>query len=255
VSEPPKTPDDLQISWEFMQYRRALITGATSGIGAAFAEALPSGTELLLTGRRVERLAAMRERLGACGRRIDILPADLSQPQGRSAVIHRGIARGIDLLICNAGKGFAGRFIDQPATAHRETLEVNIVAMVELLRGLLPEMLRRARERAGRCGAIILSSTAAFEARPGLACYAASKSFALRLGEAVAAELRGEPIDFLVLCPRAAATQFFARAGLPMPKHAVAPAEIARDALSALGRQTVHCSSGAGGPAPASAEP
>jgi len=222
------------------QYRTALITGATSGIGAAFGEALPPETMLLLTGRRSERLAASAARLTAQGRTIHTLAADLSSASGRIAVVEWARGFAVDLLICNAGLGTSGRFVETFSAAHKETIEVNIVAPLELLDGLLPSMVASARKLGRRCGVIIVSSTAAFGARPGMACYAASKAFLLRLGQALAAELRDQPVDLLVLCPTYTYTEFFARAGLPIPRDAMTPDAVAREGLAALGRRTVH---------------
>lgn len=223
-----------------VRYRTALITGATSGIGAAFGEALPPETMLLLTGRRSERLAASAARLTAQGRTIHTLAADLSSASGRIAVIEWARGFGVDLLICNAGLGKSGRFIETFSTSHRETVEVNILAPLEILDGLLPTMIATARKLGRRCGVIIVSSTAAFGPRPGMACYAASKAFLLRLGQALAMELRDQPVDLLVLCPTYTSTEFFARADLPVPRDAMTPDAVAREGLAALGRRTVH---------------
>jgi uncharacterized protein len=221
-------------------YERALITGATSGIGAGFAEILPRETALLLTGRRIAPLRVATERLAHEGRVVEWVAADLATASGRAAVIERALARGIDLFVCNAGLGRAGPFIERPFAAQETTVAVNVLADLQLLHALLPAMVARARARARRCGAIIVSSTAAFNPRPDLACYAASKAFELHFGLALAAELREEPIDLLVLCPSRTATEFFARAGLPPPQRAMAPEQVAREAMAALGRRTLH---------------
>jgi short-subunit dehydrogenase len=222
------------------RYERALITGATSGIGAAFAETLPRDTALLLTGRRGHRLAAQAERFAREGRQVETMAADLAAPNGRAAFIAWALEHEIDLFICNAAIGAAGRFADTPLAAQQATIALNVVAVAELLHALLPAMASRARAGGRRCGAIIVSSTAAFTPRPGLACYAATKAFGLSLGLALAAELRGEPIDLLLLCPRRTATEFFARAGMPPPSHAMDPDQVAREGLAALGRRSLH---------------
>ena len=223
-----------------MTYRMALVTGATAGIGAAFAEALPSTTSLLLTGRRADRLDDAATRLAAPERRVETVAADLASAAGREALIERARQLPIDLLVCNAGLGRSGRFDATPLAAERETVAVNVLATIELIHALLPEMLRRVRRGEGRAGIIIVSSMAAFGPLPGLASYAASKAFALRLGQTLAAELRDEPLDILVLCPSYTSTEFFGRAGLPLPAEAMTPQAVAREGLAALGRRTVH---------------
>jgi short-subunit dehydrogenase len=222
-------------------YRRALITGASSGIGAAFAQALPPITELLLCGRRGDVLNGFAERLREGGaRRIETLAADLAGEGGRNAVIEFGRSHVPDLLVCNAGVGVYGAFVSNSREREVETVEVNIAATVALLHGLLPEMIAAAGRDGQRAGVILMSSTAAFSAVPRHATYAASKAFLLRLAEALAAELCDEPVDILALCPPATATAFFERAGMPMPDHAIAPEVIAREGLSTLGKRTVH---------------
>jgi hypothetical protein len=222
-------------------YRRALITGATSGIGAAFARVLPVETSLLLTGRHAERLREIAEQLGSPERPVDCVAADLTTEAGRAAVIEQARRFRIDLLICNAGRGVHGAFVEKPPLADLSTVALNIEATVTLLRALLPEMLAVAREENRRAGVIVVSSMVVFGPVPaGMICYAASKTFGLRLTEGLAAELRHEPVDVLALCPDSTATEFFDRAGLPLPPGAAPPETVAREGLTALGRRTVH---------------
>ncbi len=221
-------------------YRAALITGATSGIGAAFARVLPVSTRLVATGRDAARLARLAAELAAPDRPIDTIAADLAAPQGRADVIAAADNAEIDLLVCCAGVGSARRFVDSPVAVERQILSVNVVALVELLHALLPPMIERARRAGRRAGVIIVSSTAAFGAGMSAPCYAASKAFGLRLARGLNTELRNEPIDVLALCPTFTATEFFARAGMPPPARAMAPETVAREGLMALGRRTVH---------------
>jgi uncharacterized protein len=222
-------------------YRSALITGSSSGIGTAFAYLLPQNTHLVLAGRDPGRLEQVSAQLSVAGRRVDVVAADLATAGGRNAVAAAAKAAAIDLFVCNAGLATAGDFGVTPLTAERDTIAVNIVATVELLHSLLPFMLRRAVEENRRAGIIIVSSTAAFGPRPGLATYAASKAFQLHLAEALSAELKHQPIDILALCPTRTETAFFARAGLPPPgPRAISPETVAREGLHALGRTSVH---------------
>lgn len=230
------------------EYRRALITGATSGIGAAFARALPATTGLLLSGRDEQRLAEIRDELAAPGRDVEVFRADLAKPDEVQALGERAEALGVDLLINNAGVGEFGAIADHALDAEVATAMVNVVAVVALTRALLPGMIERARRDGRGAGVIIVSSTAAFAPVPFFATYAASKTFDLHYGEALAEELRGEPVSVLVVCPGATNTAFGGRAGYEgrFPG-AAEPADVAAKALQALGRQTV-CVTGIFGP-------
>src|SRR5919106_967517 len=222
-------------------YGMALVTGASSGPGAAFAEPLPGSTGLLLVGRDQARLEEVSARLGTAGRTIATLPADLGTDQGREKVIERAGQIGIDLLINNAGRGKLGRFLDHELEEARGTVELNVVTPLVLTRALLPGMLARARSEGRRAGLIIVSSGAAFAPLPYFATYAASKAFDLVLAESLAEELRGEPVDVLALCPGATRTDFGRRAGFALENlpGATDPRVVAEEALQALGRHTV----------------
>lgn len=230
------------------KFQRALITGATSGIGAAFADQLSPTTDLLLPGRDESRLAAAAARLARPRRVVETMPADLADPAAVDALVTRADALGIDLLINNAGLGPVGPFVDNDAELERATVMVNVVAMVTLTRRLLPGMLRRARESHSRAGLIIVASTAAFSPVPYFATYAASKAFDLNFAEALAEELRREPIDVVALCPGPTRTAFGTGAGFEWASlpGAADPAAVARAGLDGLGRGTVRVSSALG---------
>ncbi len=166
-----------------MAYQCALITGATSGIGKAFAEALPSDTGLLLTGRAEDRLAALAEALAGDGRRVETITADLGCAEGQSRVIAAAEAANIDLLINNAGLGQYGAFVDNPPEFERAMVEVNVVAPVVLTRALLPGMIARAAESGNRAGIIVVASVAGFHPVPYMSTYAATKAFDLLFAE------------------------------------------------------------------------
>lgn len=230
------------------EYRRALITGATSGIGAAFARALPASTNLLLSGRDEERLAQMQAELAVPGREVETVRADLAKLDDVHALAERAEAFSVDLLINNAGVGELGAVVDHGLEAEVATAMVNVVAVVALTRALLPGLIQRARQEGRTAGIIILSSTAAFAPVPFFSTYAASKTFDLHYGEALAEELRGEPVSVLVVCPGATNTAFGSRAGYEnRVPGAAEPKDVAAKALRALGRQTV-CVTGIFGP-------
>lgn len=223
-------------------YRRALITGASSGIGAAFARESPHRTDLLLTGRDQARLEQIRVAVSRPNREVDALEADLTLVEDRDQLIARAEAFEIDLLINNAGLGAYGPVLKNDAELERATTEVNVVATADLTRRLLPGMIDRARASGRRAGLINVSSTLAFQPMPFLASYAASKMFVLMYTQALAAELRNEPVDLLALCPGATRTAFGRRAGFEPGNvfGAAEPEVVARQALQALGRRAIH---------------
>ena len=222
-------------------YAAALVTGASSGIGEAFARALPSETDLVLSGRDAEALGALATGLMREGRRIEVVQADLSTDDGCARLIEAADGFAIDLLINNAGLGRFGPHLANPAEAEAMTVRVNAEATTRLCRGLLPGMLARARAGGRRAGAVNIASTAAFAPVPQFAVYAASKAYVVSYTEALQAELARDPIDLVLACPGSVETAFGERAGygggrLP---GAIPPETVARKALAALGRQKV----------------
>lgn len=223
-----------------MTYHFALITGASSGIGEAFARELPRETGLLLTGRDGARLDTLAEELCGDGRQVETLAADLAEETGRAALIARAEGLPLDLLVNNAGLGHFGALTDSTAEREAEMIQVNCLAPVLLTRALLPGMLARAVTSGRRAGLIVVASTAAFFPLPRLATYTATKAFDLSFAESLAGELHGRPADVLALCPGPTRSNFFARAGLAAMGPAVSAGQVAREGLAALGRRTVH---------------
>jgi short-subunit dehydrogenase len=228
----------MEPRWD-RRHRWALITGANRGIGAAFTEALPPETNLLITARDGEALEQRAARLATGGRQVVWLPADLATEEGRQAVIGRATELGIDLLINNAGLFHYGTFLDNPPAVERQMIEVNVVAAFALVRALLPGMVERARLGGPRAGLIMVSSTAAFAPVPYLSTYAATKAFALVLGESLTAELRGAPVDILTLCPGPTETESYTQDGRRFGR-GESPERVAREGLAALGRTPVY---------------
>ena len=222
-------------------YGAALVTGASSGIGQAFARALPVETDLILTGRDADALAVLAAELMRDGRRIEVVQADLATDAGTKSVIEAADMFGIDLLINNAGLGRFGAHLDNPAEAEAMTVRVNAEATTRLCRNLLPGMLVRARAARQRAGVVNMASTVAFAPVPQFAVYAATKAYVVSYTEALQAELGREPIDILLACPGSVATAFGDRAGyrggrLP---GAITPEAVATKTLAALGRHSV----------------
>ncbi len=211
----------------------ALVTGASAGIGAAFARALArEGFSVVLTARREDRLrqlAAELEKTHAVATRVVVV--DLTAPDGADVLVERVADLEVGMLVNNAGFGWQGRFHRQEGRRLREMVQLNCVAPVVLTARLLPGM--RAR---GRGAVIFTGSAAGRQPLPLHAVYAATKAFDGFLGEALWAELRGSGVDVLVLEPGATESEFQAVAG--EIAHAGEPAErVVALALERLGRQ------------------
>ena len=175
----------------------ALVTGASSGIGAGLARELARhGHDLVLTARRVAAMEALAAELRSLGAAVTVIAADLSKPAAA------------DVLINNAGLGALGRFDRMDFGRISEILQVNIIALTELTRLIAPGMVARGRGRI-----MLVSSVAGFQPGPRMAAYFASKAFVSSLGEALAYELRGTGVGVTVLCPGATDTEFFKIAG------------------------------------------
>ena len=211
----------------------ALVTGASGGIGAALARELARhGHDLVLAARDAAAMEALAAELREGGAGTTVIPADLSKP-GAAATLADEIARGgvaIDILVNNAGLGAAGRFDHNDPARIGEILQVNIVALTELTRLLLPAM------QARRLGGVInVASTAAFQPLPYIAVYGASKAYVLHLTEALAAEYEGSGVRFLALCPGNTRTRFTEVANADVSGMAAAtPESVVAAALQAL---------------------
>lgn len=227
-----------------MAYQTALITGASSGIGEAIARALPPSTNLLLTGRDRPRLQALADSLASNGRSVELQTADIGTDEGLSRLVEWAEPYQPDLLVNNAGFGrFGNALAEAEAGENDESIvKVNILAPVTLTRALAPGMLKRARANGHRAGLIYVASTVAFFPMPYLATYAASKHFLRAYVEAIANELRREPVDLLAVCPGVTRTAWLERANMPVPRFAKIdePGDVARVALAAIGRRPVQ---------------
>lgn len=217
--------------------RTALVTGASSGIGKAFAETLAAkGCNLILVARSKAKLDALASKLRKThGVTADVIVADLSDSKApdkvHSAV--RKAKRQVDILINNAGFGSYGHFHAIQADVDSDQIMVNVAALVRLTHLFLPDMVKRPE------GIIInVASGAAFQASPYMAVYGATKAFVLSFSEALWAEYRGQGVHVLAVCPGPTETGFFKVAN---NKDAVArtkrsPEAVVATALKALDR-------------------
>lgn len=218
--------------------RRALVTGASAGLGEEFARQLAArGSDLVLVARRQDRLDALAEQLRPAGPEVEVLAADLATDDGRAAVERRLVdtAAPVDLLVNNAGFGAYGEVTDQSADRLHQMVEVNVVALTRLARAALPGMVGR-----GRGGIINVASTAAFQPNPYGAVYGATKAYALSLSQALHEEVAASGVRVLALCPGITPTEFqdVAGVGTPRPGGAVTTAEhVVRAGLQAFARR------------------
>lgn len=176
----------------------ALITGASSGIGEEFARQLAArGCNLVLTARRAERLAALAAELMAKHDvRAETVVADLSVPEGVSAVAARAGAGDIDMLVNNAGFGIGKKFAQAGLDGQQAMLSVHVLAPMRLMHAALPGMIER-----GRGGVINVASLAAFFSLPTEANYSATKAYLMRFSRAVHGEVRRKGVTVQALCP------------------------------------------------------
>ncbi|WLQ35872.1 SDR family oxidoreductase [Streptomyces castrisilvae] len=226
----------------------ALVTGASSGLGAEFAAQLAAqGHDLILVARSGDRLAALAEHLSAeHGVRAEVVVQDLAEPDAARRIADELAARGltVDLLVNNAGFGTCGRFEEIPGARDHDQLMVNVVALVDLTHALLPGMLER-----GRGAVVNVASNAAFQPSPYFAVYGASKAFVLNFGLALRQEYRRRGIRVLTLCPGPVETAFFDVIGTrnaAVTGSMTTPEPVVRAALRALDRDRGYLAPGLG---------
>ena len=188
--------------------KTALITGASSGIGEAFAHILAArGMNLVLVARSEDKLRAIAQALSEQHSiRADVVPADLSREGAAQEVYRRTQALGVavDLLVNNAGFGTYGSFDTLAPKREHEEITLNVMALVDLTHAFVPAMAER---KAG--GVINVASIAAFQPLPYHAVYGASKAFVLSFSQALWAEYRKRGVRVVALCPGPTATNFF----------------------------------------------
>lgn len=208
--------------------KTALITGASSGIGAAAASSLAAhGLKVILVARRREKLKQLAREISALGSQALVMTADLSILQGAEQLVCDLFQKGfsVDVLVNNAGFGWYGYYADMPWQTAAEMLQVNVSTVIQLTRLLLPGMLER------RCGHIInIGSIAGSMPNQGIAVYSASKAFLDAFTTSLHRELRGSGVQISVVRPGPVRTEFFQTA-CTLPEGSSIPGE--RFAVSA----------------------
>jgi len=230
---------------KFYEGCTALITGASSGLGAEFARQLaPHASKLVLVARRADRLEEIKNSLEAANPGLEVLvySADLAAEDRRAALASWINESGlkVDLLVNNAGLGDHGEFLSSDWERVRAMLDTNIAALTHLTHLLLPAMVL-----GGRAAVLNVSSVASFFPLPNMAVYAATKAYVTSLSEALAMELRPRGITVTALCPGPVPTEFFSVAERgagarphyeTMPAFVVTPEEAVRSGLAAVAR-------------------
>ena len=215
-----------------MEYDLIIVTGASSGLGEAFAQALAVRTSrMVLVARRKQRLEELAETLSKrqAGLQVMCVPCDLADATQRKQLVEflREMPPGRTLLVNDAGLGDYGEFCSADEEKSRRLLEVNMMAPVQLTQALLPRML------AGGGDIVNIASLAADVFLPDFALYAASKSFLASFSEGLNIELRGKGIRVLAVCPGPVHTEFgriaqrggYDRGDMPIKKWFYTPIE------------------------------
>jgi short-subunit dehydrogenase len=218
-------------------HQTALITGASSGIGADMARLFASkGYALVLVARTETALNALADNLRAShGVAVSVVARDLSQPDAAQAVYEkiRQANITVDVLVNNAGYASYGPFVQADLRNEMNEMQVNMLALTALTRLFLPGMVER-----GYGGILNVASTAAFVPGPGMAVYYATKAFVLSFSEALAQEVHGAGIHVTALCPGATQSAFFDRAKMQDSRfirgHMMQSAEVARAGYEGL---------------------
>ncbi|MCB9733979.1 MAG: SDR family oxidoreductase [Deltaproteobacteria bacterium] len=228
---------------------RAVVTGASSGIGAALARRLAaSGAAVVLVARRREKLDEVRAAILAetAGAAVEVVSCDLATAEGPASLVAEATAGGarVTILVNNAGVGLYGKFREQRWEDQQRLLQLNVVAVTELTRRFTEHMLAH-----GEPSYVLnVSSTAAFQATPGFAVYGPSKSYVRDFSEALAFELRKTNVQVSCLCPGATVTEFSDVAGQVLNDRAhkfmLSAEQVAKVGVKAMRKGRVNVVSG-----------
>lgn len=197
----------------------ALVTGASSGIGQAFAERLASeGFDLVVVARRRERLEELKGRLEAAHQvAVEVLAVDLSTTAGMSEVEQRVVDPRLEMLIDNAALAHYMPFVELPPEQAEELVRLNALGPMRLIRAALPGMVERgAGTLVSVATQLVFSAAADSPHLPRRALYAATKAFLFTLIRVLATELRGTGVRVQVVCPGIVRSEFHTRQGMDM---------------------------------------
>lgn len=189
-----------------------LITGASKGIGKAFAyECANRGMNLILVARSQSLLAALQTELIQKNISVQIHAADLLEPNSEKKIFDWIKQNGwqVNMLINNAGMGHFGKFDEKPLEKHLAVMQLNMEAMVRMAHAFL-----NSSNASTKKYLLNVSSTGAFQPTPYMAVYCATKSFVVAFSEAIRFELRKQKVHVTALCPGGTESEFFSPAGM-----------------------------------------
>jgi short-subunit dehydrogenase len=218
-----------------LEGRWVLVTGASAGIGEAFARGFAArGANIIAVARRKDRLEQLASRLAT---KVEVVVCDLESPTGPDELIREIERRGlrVDHVVNNAGFGGGGGFEVHDADLHAKMIELNCVALTRLTRHYYPQFVER-----NEGGFIQIASLAGFVPTPFMAVYGATKAFVLNLTAALAEELKDTNVRMLAVCPGPVPTEFQQRAGYqllgPENKAAISAEEVVKISMRAYER-------------------
>ena len=223
----------------------ALITGATSGIGAEYARQLAAdGWDLIITGRREEKIQALASAISqTSGSQVQVVLVELSDPVQLDDFIEHIKGRGIQMLVNNAGFGTTKFFHREPFETYEQMIATHILAHTKIIYTLLPEMIQRGS------GVIInVSSSGAFLPSPKTVTYSGTKAYLVAFTESLHMELEGTGVQVQVVCPGLTRTDMHSRLGIPDEATAdwgpfkwITPQEVVTCSLGCLKKNRVLC--------------
>lgn len=223
----------------------ALITGATSGIGAEYARRLAAdGHNLIITGRREEKIHALANELTQSnGSHVEVYIVELSDPVQLDGFIEKIKDRDIDLLVNNAGFGTTGLFHREPFDHYEKMVSAHILAHMKITYIILPKMIEK-----GSGTVINVSSSGAFLPSPKTVTYSGTKAFWVAFTESLHLELEGTGVQVQVVCPGLTKTDMHVRLGIPEevaadwgPFKWISPQEVVECSMRCLKKKKVLC--------------
>jgi len=223
----------------------ALITGATSGIGAEFARRLAAdGYNLIITGRREAKIQTLADELShSYGNDVEVFLVELSDPVQVDDFIEKIKDRNIDLLINNAGFGTTRFFHQEPLETQEKMIAAHILSHMKIIYTILPKMIK-----SGNGSIINVSSSGAFLPSPKTVTYSGTKAFLVAFTESLHLELEGTGVQVQVVCPGLTRTDMHTRLGIPEKATAdwgpfkwISPQEVVECSLRCLKNKKVLC--------------